>query len=146
MGEKQGRIVLANVRGVWSANRKPASRRSEYKQRSLKPHVLQEDFWTTLVDDVRGPSRSKANRDPVGSVRFAHSPVENSSQLIRLFPRLPRYCRFACSALASFRMVMSESVSSTSTYARAGISGWLNRAHSRISLIREVTMGVRYSG
>ena len=105
-----------------------------------------EDFWTTLVDDVRGPSRSKANRCPVGSFRFAHSPVENSSQLIRLFPRLPRYCRFACSALASFRMVMSESVSSTSTYARAGISGWLNRAHSRISLIREVTMGVRYSG
>jgi len=41
--EKQGRIVLANVRCVWSANRKPASRRSEYKQRPLKPHVLQQD-------------------------------------------------------------------------------------------------------
>ena len=72
--------------------------------------------------------------------------LKTPSQLIRLFPRLPRYCRFACSALASFMMVMSESVSSTSTYARAGISGWLIRAHSRISLIREVTMGVRYSG
>ena len=53
MGEKQGRrIVLASVRGVWSANRKPASRRSECKQRSLKPHVLQADFWPGVVESL----------------------------------------------------------------------------------------------
>jgi hypothetical protein len=54
VGEKQGRIVLANVRGVWSANRKPASRRSECKQRSLKPHVLQADFWPAPLRVRRG--------------------------------------------------------------------------------------------
>ena len=36
--------------------------------------------------------------------------------------------------------------STTATYARAVISDWLNCGHSRISLIGEVTMGVRYSG
>ena len=36
--------------------------------------------------------------------------------------------------------------STTATYARAVISDWLNCEHSRISLIGEVTMGVRYSG
>jgi hypothetical protein len=97
------------------------------------------------VDDVRGPSRSKATRCPwVASGLLTHQ-LKTPPNLSGFF----RDCRAtadSCSALASFRMGMSESASSTSTYARAGISGWLNRAHSRISLIRDVTMGVRYSG
>ena len=63
---------------------------------------------------------------------------------------LPTYLAFSVTAellqvhalrVGSFSMGILNS-----TYTSAAISGWLSRAHSRISLIGEVTMGVRYSG